>query len=1105
MTEITRTSALDPAELDGLASFRELEDRLSSARSAVAGGLWGSSQSLVLARLVERRGGTFLIVVSSESEAEAVAADLRTLGLEPTPFPVRETTRAGGAHADPATIRARLSMAQRMAGPAERRPRLIVCSLLSLLQPIPSPSEIEGDFLHLQTGNKLDSEALLERLVAGGYRREPLAEKPGEVSVRGDILDVFPFAADLPLRIELFDDEIESLRSFDPGDQRSVESSQQVSLCLAHDAGGVQDGSGTTLPNLLFESTTWVELEPLRIEDQEGGLRLQSSAHARALDLLRQARNKHPKLSLQSLPSGAVDFQTRSVQGLAVGIRKAPEALRALTLDGTRVHILCVNEGEQHRFRTVLEEAGFDAAAQRVETPLGNLTKGFRLPDLQWAVVNHRELAGVEVGQRTASKKSKHASRALQSFFELRVGDLVVHAVHGLARYAGLERMPRGTGEEEHLHLIFEDEVNLYVPSSRVDLVQRYIGSGSKAPKLDKVGGQSFRKRKEKVGLAVADLAAELLEVQAKREMHQRKAWQTDDEMLRDLLQAFPWQDTVDQATVDTEIATDLASERPMDRLLCGDVGFGKTELAVRAAFRVVSGGGQVALLVPTTVLASQHERTFRERLSDFPVEVAMVSRHQAGKRFKEIAQGAADGSIDILIGTHKLLSKKIEMANLGLVIIDEEQRFGVTHKEHFKKFRATVDMLTLSATPIPRTLHMSLAGLRDISALTVAPDGRQDIETLLVKASDRDAIREALLREKNRDGQVFFLHNRVTDIHVIERELMALVPECRFLVGHGQMGGTELRKVMDAFTRHEADVLIATTIIENGIDIPTAGTILIHRAESFGLSELHQLRGRVGRGNHKSYCYLLVDETKPMNKQAQERLKALEEMNQLGAGFGISMRDLEIRGAGNLLGPEQSGHIAAIGYDMYCRLLKQTVESIQASGGGAVDAAVVTAAQEADGGVELELGLRAFLPSEWIPSSKSRLEILRQLDSIRDAESASVVESMLRDRFGRIPEEALALLRQFRLRAALLPLRIRRLSWREDHFQIEFSDRVLLEQTFSGQNAILRPIRTGLARLEPKRAVSSPQAALDWFEGLLNLDLGVPKMPRERKTTHAR
>lgn len=1082
-----RTNAqLDPAVL--LAELPELRDvaaGLASGHGARVGNLWGAAQPLWLRSLEINAPGPWLALVASELEAEALCEDLAAFGGTPFRLPARE---AGAADA----VRDRLRLAQALAGPPERRPRFIVGSQLSLLQPLPSPRELEGQFLHVQRGQKIQAEELLGRLVAAGYTRQPLAEQPGEVSLRGDILDVFAFASDRPLRIEIFDDEVESLRSFDPSDQRSLEILDQTALCLAADAGGVEDGQGASPLTLLSPTTVIVEVEPLRLEDQRQGLRVRSTSHSRALDEFLKVLARHPLLQVQSLPTGEFDLDGKSVQQLGVGLAAAPGALSDLAGRHRLVQVRCRTEAERDRFATLLEEKGSQPA--NVDLVVGTVTKGFRLESAGLALVNHHELAGVAAQRGPVKERTQHKARALRSFFELKIGDLVVHAVHGLSRYAGLQRMRRGGGEEDHLHLVFADDVSLFVPSSRVDLVQRYIGTGGSAPKLDKLGGATFKRRKERVEKALQDLAADLLEVQAKREMQRRPVWEGDQGLVDDMLRAFPYEDTPDQATADEDIGGDLTGEKPMDRLLCGDVGFGKTEVAMRAAFRVVAAGGQVAVLVPTTVLADQHTRSFRSRMAGFPVRIEELTRLNTGKATKELVADVGAGKVDILIGTHRILSKDVNFQRLGLVIIDEEQRFGVKHKEHFKGLRAQVDVLTLSATPIPRTLHMSLSGVRDISALAVPPAGRLDCITKLAYTDDVTVIRDVLLREKARGGQSFYLHNRVDDMQLFQASLEALVPEINVIHGHGQMGAKELAKVMAQFSAGDADVLLATTIIENGIDIPAAGTILIDQADRFGLSELHQLRGRVGRGAQQAYCYLLVDRTRPLRQASKERLKALEEMSHLGAGFQISMKDLELRGAGNLLGPEQSGHIAAIGYDMYCRLLGDTVERLKQ--GGLPTAGPGSLGLGVNDVVELELGLRAFLPEGWVPSSDDRLELLRQLDGIGAPHEADEVLADLRDRFGRVPREALDLVRAFRLRAALAPFGLRRLGWRDDGYLVEFSDRVALESLIAeqpGAEALeLRPLRDGVALLVLPDQIRDAESGLRLLEHRLGLQPGI-------------
>ncbi len=1083
-----RDTPLDPARLDGIEAFERIVTRLAAGQGCVSGGLWGSAQALVLAGLARRAQGPWMVVLSSDNEARAFAEDLELCGCDAAWFPSRQTGGRKGAHADPDLARRRLTVARALTGAKDERPRMVVASLPALLQPVPAAREIEAEMTSLAAGETLDAEAFLARLVKRGFERVPLVERAGEVSLRGDILDLYPWASELPVRVELFDDEIESLRTFDPADQRSLETHDELELCLAREEVAT-DGDATFAFDLISPTTVVVEIEPLRIEDAAGGLRVQSGEYAKALYHHAEAVDARRRVQLQSLPAQGLDFDTRSVQALSVGIREAPQALREATANGDEALVLCQNDGERHRFAELLEESG---GVPGVHLEVGACAKGFRLPAADLIVVNHRELVGIMGSRRSAKERPSHRARVIQSFFELKIGDLVVHAVHGLARFQGLKRMKRGAGEEEHLHLVFAEEVSLFVPASKIDVVQRYIGSGAANVPLDKIGSQSFRKRREKVQRALFDLASDLLEVHAKRALKKGRAWPDDDELVREMIAEFPYDETPDQLTTDEEVRADLTAERPMDRLVCGDVGFGKTELAVRAAFRVVNGGAQVALLVPTTVLAQQHEETFRERLADFPLRIEALSRYTTGKRAKEVLEAIAAGEVDIVIGTHRLLSKDVRFGNLGLVIVDEEQRFGVKHKEHFKHLRAEVDLLTLSATPIPRTLHMSLSGVRDISALTVPPPGRQEIETVLGYVEDADLVREAILREKNRGGQLFYLHNRVQSIERVAQELQNLVPDCTYAIGHGQMGARELQKVMKAFSRGDVDVLVATTIIESGLDIPAAGTIIVHDADHFGLSELHQLRGRVGRGRNKAYCYLLVEEHKPLRDVARERLKALEEMNQLGAGFAISMKDLEIRGAGNVLGPEQSGHISAVGYDLYCRLLKQVIERMQA-GESLED---IQARDVSLGGVELELGIPAYLPTEWIPDDEARLELIRKLSTVRLAAEAREAEAELRDRFGRLPEAARNLVRSFHLSARLEDLGITRLAWQDDVYLIAFHDRVALEGWLAPHRLELRPIRTGMAHLVIPRKVRTPEQGLAWVESLLQQHDDASRMP---------
>jgi transcription-repair coupling factor (superfamily II helicase) len=718
-----------------------------------------------------------------------------------------------------------------------------------------------------------------------------------------------------------------------------------------------------------------------------------------------------------------------------------------------RVFLFCRSPEERQRLAEIFAHKDLDLRKEQVELLDVGISRGFRIPELQATALSNVEFAGVPQ-QARVRERVVMPSRAIQSFFELGPGDLVVHAVHGVARFEGTELVQRGEGQEEHLRLCFQDEVKLLVPASKIHLVQKYVGSGGKAP-LDKLGGKGFQKRKEQVQEALFDLAAELLEVQSKRALVQRPP-HLPDTVERDFLDAFPFRDTGDQARAWSEIAADLEKPSPMDRLLCGDVGFGKTEIALRAAFRVAVHGRQVAVLAPTTILAEQHSRTFARRCEPFGVRVELLSRYRTTKEKNEVLDGLAKGTVDIVVGTHQLLGKDVAFADLALVVIDEEQRFGVRQKERLKQLRAEVDVLTLSATPIPRTLHGSLLGIRGISTLDNPPPGRQEVETRVLFRDDR-VLQEALHRELSRAGQIYVLHNRIDELEPLANRIRSLAPGARVAIGHGQMTETEIEKTVRAFVRGQFDVLVSTTIVENGLDIANANTILIDKADHFGLAELHQLRGRVGRSDRKAYCFLLLDRDEPPGMEARARLKALEEFSHLGAGFAIAMKDLEIRGAGNLLGPQQSGHIASVGYDMYCQLLRAAVESAKVQRPIAVHVAEV----------DVDLRLQAYLPQDFLKDPRQRLELLREMDEATDDERLAALEAELRDRYGKLPKPVKTLLRVFRLKHGLMGLGVLSVQWVEnDRVVVRHPNGVPLGGSWLDCFFDVRPVEAGKTHL---------------------------------------
>jgi transcription-repair coupling factor (superfamily II helicase) len=623
------------------------------------------------------------------------------------------------------------------------------------------------------------------------------------------------------------------------------------------------------------------------------------------------------------------------------------------------------------------------------------------------ALLGHHELFHRYEQRRRATKVI--ASRPVDSFLDLKTGDYVVHVAHGIAKFMGMHTLTKDGKSEEYLSLRFADNATLHVPAARINLIQKYVGSFSGHPQLSRLGSGVWDKQKAKVAEAVMDMAAELVEVQAARNAEVGTAYPPDTEWQKEFEAEFPYEPTEDQVTAAEDIKADMQKARPMDRLLCGDVGYGKTEMAMRAAFKAVESGKQVAVLVPTTVLAEQHYRSFKERMVNYPFAIESISRYKSAGQQKETVKQLAKGDIDILIGTHRLISKDIKFPDLGLVVIDEEQRFGVTHKERLKQMRKTVDVLTMSATPIPRTLHMSMLGLRDISSLTTAPQDRRSVVTE-VMPFDRGRVKAAIQRELAREGQVYFVHNRVSNITEIADQIQQLVPDARIIIGHGQMGDGEMEEAMVKFIRHEADILVCTTIIESGLDIPNANTIIINNADRFGLSELHQLRGRVGRWKHRAYCYLLLPADRPVTPVAAKRLKAIEEYSHLGAGFKIAMRDLEIRGAGNILGPEQSGHIATVGYEMYCQLLEEATRQIKKE------------AKPNRPEAHVDLGISAYIPKTWIPGDRQRMDLYRRLTRLTDIDQLNLLEQDARDAFGEPPRLAVLLfaLTELRLLAGL-------------------------------------------------------------------------------------
>ncbi len=1010
-------------------------------------GVWGSSAPLLAAAVGVSRRKPVLIVCNSADEADAAADDVEVMsGLSAEIFPAWDLPAGqvgmtlpgpagqfdiGPDHLNDEITGERLRLcsllalqtgSQQASGPRDKndRPGVIVASVMALMQPVPRAEVLAAAQMNLRTGGRLEPRKLIEWLLDAGFESLDAVDQAGEFAHRGGIVDIFPPGGSLPVRVEFFGERIESIRKFDPDTQRSTVKIDGCDLA-AISAGRETDPDRTThLLDYLPDGSIVCQIGPvelrsmaetlyLRLSDTPGpvgaiGLH-EPDTILKAADRLAvvemsvfapagqsQRRDEIVPMGIHTLQAaGSADAPDRPPAGPTESLDK----LERLTGEN-EVWVFCETPAERDRFGELLK-ANHAELAGAVRTGIGHVDCGFYWPDQRLVVVGHHEI--FHRYARPRRLRRIRAGRPIDSFLDLAEGDYVVHVTHGIARFAGFRTLDADGRKEEFLTLRFAGGALLHVPASEIQLVQKYVGAGRARPSLSRLGGSAWSLRKERVAGATRELAAELLRLQAIRNSAPGISYGDHSEWLTRFEQEFIYTETSDQISAMREIYADMVEARPMDRLLCGDVGFGKTELAMRAAFRVIEASRQVAVLVPTTVLAAQHYRTFSERFADYPIEVEVISRFRSKADQARIVAAAASGRIDILIGTHRLLSSDVHFANLGLVVIDEEQRFGVEHKEHLKRMRADVDVLTMTATPIPRTLHMALMGLRDISSLATPPMDRRAIYTEVCR-SDDSRIRAAILRELDRSGQVFFVHNRVFDIESVADQIRSLVPEARVEFAHGQMPERGLEKTMLRFVAAEIDVLVCTTIIESGLDIPSANTMFIHDADRFGLAQLHQLRGRIGRYKNRAYCCLLLPNSRPVSRVAARRLKAVEEFSDLGAGFQIAMRDLEIRGAGNIIGAEQSGHIAAVGYELYCRMLERAVAGLRGE-----------ETAEPPPEVHVELAAETYIPRSYISSARQRMEIYRRLALCRTSEELTRLSDDLADAFGPVPPAAESML----------------------------------------------------------------------------------------------
>ncbi len=995
-------------------------------------GLRGSALSLFIALLQNNLQKQVLVVLPSSSRAEAIFSDLiYLLGTERVNFFPAEP--AGKIVYSQAHYEIRGQRLRTLENLLSGQEAVFVTTAPVLVEKLPSPRRMAGERLLLRTGETVDFESLIGRLAEFGYERVDLVAGAGEFSVRGGIVDIFPFEEEAPVRVEFFGDVVDSVRRFDVVTQRSTKVINQISILKPDEEESENDASildylsenavvlldqPEVFERAVLGGTTGQDLEDFEEVPPEGKPLFSLKRVTRALGSRVLIQNS---LLATDNSLNAATVTHESFHGNLNRLEETIRSLRARSPQNIQILISLEEEFEVQRFRDLFEEKGL---VDQVVIDRGHLADGFIFPDANLALFTEKDIYG-RVPRRKRWGKYRGGT-PIKNASLLAPGDFVVHEDFGVGRFLGLTRIMVGGSERETVQLEYRDGDKLYVPIEKIHRLQKYTGHEGFSPQLNKLGGPDWERLKNRTRQAVEKMAKKLVEVYALRKAKKGFAFSKDTLWQKELEASFVYEETPDQLRTIREIKRDMEAPSPMDRLVCGDVGFGKTEVALRAAFKATMDGKQVAILVPTTVLAQQHYNTFRERLRPFPLKVALLSRFRTPREQKAVIQGLRNGTVDIVIGTHRLLSKDVAFNELGLLIIDEEHRFGVVQKERLKERFPLVDVLALSATPIPRTLHFSIMGARDMSNINTPPPNRLPILTEVVPF-DKKLIRQAILSELHRGGQVFFVHNRVQSIEAVAEMLERLVPEARVAVAHGKMHGHELEKIMLAFLNREYDCLVSTMIIESGLDLPNVNTLIVNRADRFGLAQLYQLRGRVGRSNRQAYTYFLVPPVKYLTEASLQRLQTLEEFVELGSGLQVALRDLEIRGAGNLLGPQQSGYMNAVGFDMYTKILNESVQKLRQEMGVGEELPV---SERLD--TEVDTDLSALIPKNYVSLDMERLQLYRRLMRVRSEEELSEIEAELRDRFGPIPAEVknlldVARLRLFGAHLGLEKLRIRK------------------------------------------------------------------------------
>ncbi|MFA9559789.1 transcription-repair coupling factor [Evansella sp. AB-rgal1] len=1068
---------------DDVASIIEgIEANLSEQ---MISGLAGSARSLLLASIFEKTRRSQLVITHNLFQAQKLYDDLVALVGEESVYlyPVNELIASEIAVASPEMKGQRIEALNRW---SSKKDAIIISPMAGVRRLLPPASLWEKCQYDFRVGSDIEVDKSLHDLVSMGFQRVDMVSTPGDFSVRGGIIDIYPLTEENPIRIELFDTEVDSIRFFDVETQRSISQVQSIKIgparevllfdehykkgairleqALGKSLTKVKDASvkekmadqvgqeiawlkeknsfdsmykymsifyekRTTILDYMPENGSIFIDEVSRVQEMAKNLEkeeaewhttmISQGASVADLDLAKNweemlQETNFPKLYLSLFlrhvpstnPKNIVNIQSKTMQNFHGQLHLLKSEVDRWKDANYSITFVCADHNRSERMKSVLEDYEIEASIVGDDQPpvhgqaqiiTGMLMTGFELPMQRMIVVTEEEVFTKRTKKPKRRQKLSNAER-IKSYSELKVGDWVVHVNHGIGKYLGIQTLEVGGIHKDYMHITYAGNDKLYVPVEQIDQVQKYVGSDEKEPKLYALGGTEWKKVTKKVRSSVQDIADDLIKLYAEREASKGFAFSKDGPELREFESSFPYEETEDQLRAIEEIKKDMERERPMDRLLCGDVGYGKTEVALRAAFKAVMDGKQVALLVPTTILAQQHYETIRERFQDFPINIGLLSRFRTRKEQLQTINAVKKGAVDIVVGTHRLLSKDVEFSDLGLLIVDEEQRFGVTHKEKIKTFKANVDVLTLTATPIPRTLHMSMLGVRDLSVIETPPENRFPVQTYVVEQNDA-LVREAIEREMARGGQVFYLYNRVEDIETVADRISMLVPEANVRYAHGKMSETELESVILEFLEGNTDVLVTTTIIETGVDIPNVNTLIINDADKMGLSQLYQLRGRVGRSNRVAYAYFTHQRDKILTEVAEKRLQSIKEFTELGSGFKIAMRDLSIRGAGNLLGAEQHGFIASVGFDFYSQMLKEAIDDRK---NGKVDTEAKVELKE----IEMDIQVDAYIPESYIPDSKQKIDMYKRFKSIESQQEILELEGEMIDRFGDFPKE---------------------------------------------------------------------------------------------------